>query len=241
MAASRPNQIRYNNKISKIREAIAREKLTFIDAVKSDIEKLLQRRSPEDIGDLKKSWRVVMSGRSKLAGKSIEKLSQARPIVIGISIESTSRHAVMQMFGWTAKPGQLLTGYKVGGKWRITRASRPIFNLTGRGAGRKRDRRKSRSFVTKGGPHKPDPNLAFDGGTHSIKSEIKRIIAKRLKDCRYLSQAVFASKDVASVWSGNNVRGRIAKWMEGTLNVELNSRATKGIKFGQGPASDGEE
>lgn len=232
---SKPNQIRYNNKIASIRLEIAKEKVMFIDAVKRDIEALLARRSPEDLGDLKRSWRVVITGRSKLAGHSLAKLSQARPITVGISIESTSRHAIMQMFGWNAKPGQLLTGYKVGGKWRITRASRPIFNFVENKRKRKRDRRKIRSFITKGGVHKPDPNLAYEGGPHSIKSEIKRIVARRLKDCKYLSNAVFASNDLAKVWSGNKARGRIAKWMEGTLDVELNSRATKGASGSYAP------
>jgi len=232
---SKPNQIRYNNKIASIRLEIAKEKLMFIDAVKRDIEALLARRSPEDLGDLKRSWRVVITGRSKLAGHSLTKLSQARPITVGISIESTSRHAIMQMFGWKAVPGQLLTGYKVGGKWRITRASRPIFNFVENKRKRKRDRRKVRSFITKGGVHKPDPNLAYEGGNHSIKSEIKRIVARRLKDCKYLSTAVFASNDLAKVWSSNRARGRIAKWMEGTLDVELNSRATKGASGGYAP------
>ena len=237
MGRSKPNQIRYNGKISAIRLEIGREKLAFVEAVKSDIEKLLERRSPEDIGDLKRSWRVVLTNKHKLAGRSLEKLTKAQPITIGISIESTSRHAIMQMFGWNAKPGQLLTGYKEGGKWRIVRASRPIFAVPEKKA---RERKRKReggltSFITRGGHHDPNPNLAFKGGSHSIKAEIKRIIARRLKECKYLGNVVFAENDVAKVWTGNKAVGRIAQWMQGTLSVELNSTAVDGISGSYSP------
>ena len=233
MATSRPNQIRYNDKISKLRVEIGREKTNFIEAVQRDIQSMLERRSPVDIGDLKKSWRVVITNKHKLAGHSLSKLSQSRPISLGISIESTSRHAIMQMFGWTAVRGQLLTGYKKSGKWRILRASRPMFGVNG-DSGRhrkpKKARGKIRTFVTKGGVNKPNSDLAFEGGSHSVKTEIKRIIARRLKECKYLGSVTFMSDDVAKVWTGNKAVGRIAQWMQGTLTVELNSTATFGLK-----------
>lgn len=229
MGVSKPNQIRYNRKISAIRAEITKEKLDFINAVQSDIERLLERRSPVDIGDLKKSWRVVITNKHKLSGHSIAKLSEARPITLGISIESTSRHAIMQMFGWKAAAGQLLTGYKKNGKWVIQQASRPIFQLTGRGRKKKRTHSKIHTFVTRGGVHKPNKDLAFDHGNNSIKSEILRIIKRRMKGCRFLGTATLGS---SSVWTSNKAVSRIRKWMEGTLDVELNSRAIKGIERG---------
>lgn len=238
MGRSKPNQIRYNDKISAIRVAINREKFTFIEAVRSDIQRLLERRSPEDIGDLKRSWRVVLTNKHKLAGRSLAKLTKAQPISVGISIESTARHAVMQMFGWNAKPGQLLTGFKEGSRWRIVRASRPIFAVPEKKAREKKRKREGglTSFITKGGHHEPDPNLAFEkSGGHSIKSEIKRIVARRLKECKYLSSAVFMEKDVANVWTENKAVGRIAQWMQGTLSVELNSMAVDGISGSYSP------
>lgn len=233
MARSKPNQVRYNDKISAIRVEINREKERFVANIKDDIQRLLERRSPEDIGDLKKSWRVTVTNKHKLAGHSLSKLQQARPISVGVSIESTSRHAPMQMFGWNAVPGQLLTGFKKRGKWQILRASRPMFNRVKNpdesGRPRRSKRTLIRSFITNGGYHKPDPNLAFtDSSGHSIKSEIKRIVARRLKECKYLASAQFLSgDDVAQVWTANKTVGRIAKWMAGTLNTELNSRATR--------------
>ena len=231
MGTSKPNQIRYNEKISRIRLEIKSEKENFIELVQRDIQDLLERRSPVDMGDLKRSWRVVITNKDKLKGNSLSALTQSRPITLGLSIESSSRHAVMQMFGWKAVPGQLLTGYKKGGKWRILRASRPLFKLFSEPRERKRkDRRKIRSFITRGGSHEPNKNLAFDKGSHSIKSEIKRIIARRLKECKYLGSVVFMNSNIANVSSENTVRGRISKWMAGELNVELNSTATKGLK-----------
>lgn len=227
MGVSKPNQIRYNRKISAIRNEINREKLDFINAVQSDIERLLERRSPVDIGDLKKSWRVVITNKHKLSGRSIAKLSEARPITLGISIESTSRHAIMQMFGWKAVPGQLLTGYKKNGKWIIQKASRPIFNLTGHGKKKKPSHSKIHTFVTQGGVHAPDKNLAYEKGNNSVKSEILRIIKRRMKGCRFLGSATLES---SSVWTSNKAVSRIRKWMDGNLDVELNSRATKWIK-----------
>lgn len=232
MGRSDSNQIKYNDKISALRLAIASEKMGFINAVQSDIERLLERRSPVDIGDLKKSWKVTVTGKSKLAGHSISKLSEARPITLGISIESTSRHAIMQMFGWKAAAGQLLTGYKKNGKWVIQQASRPIFQLTGRGRKKKRKQSKIKTFVTRGGIHKPNEDLAFEGGSHSIKAEISRIVNKRLKECKYLKGVTFTSSDIAMISTRNKAVSRIRKWMEGTLDVELNSRAVKGIKRG---------
>jgi hypothetical protein len=230
MGTSKPNQIRYNDKISKIRVAINQEKLHFVDAVQKDIQSLLERRSPVDMGDLKKSWRVVITNKHKLAGHSLAKLSQVRPISLGISVESTSRHAIMQMFGWEAKPGQLLTGYKKSGnKWHILRASRPIFKVSDSPKKRRTRKGRIRSFITRGGKHSPDSNLAFEGGAHSIKVEIKRIIARRLKECKYLGSVTFLTGDVAKFWTGNKVVGRIAQWMSGTLSVELNSVATAGL------------
>lgn len=229
------NQVRYNDKISKLRLAIATEKKTFIERVQADILKLLQSRSPVDIGKLKSSWRVTISNKHKLAGHSLSKLSEARPITLGISIESSSRHAPMQMFGWKQVPGQLLTGYKRGSKWLIRQASRPIFNVQSKtrqriSAAMKRGN-KMRSFVTMSNKfHKPDPNLAFTGGSHSISAEIKRIVARRLAECKYLSRATFvAGDDVAGVTTRNRTRNRIAKWMEGSITTELNSRATRGL------------
>ena len=228
MGRSKPNQVRYNDKISAIRVAINKEKEAFVEAIKSDIERLLERRSPTDIGDLKRSWRVTITKKHNLAGHSLSKLQQARPISIGVSIESTSRHAVMQMFGWKAVPGQLLTGFKKRGKWQILRASRPIFKPAENPVKRRRKRGLIRSFITKGGYHEPNPQLAFSDKTgHSIKAELKRIVARRLKECKYLSSAQFLSGDnVAQVWTANKTVGRIAKWMEGSLTTELNSRAT---------------
>lgn len=232
MGTSKPNQIRYNDKISKIRVAINQEKIRFVEAVQKDIQNLLTRRSPVDMGDLKRSWRVVITNKHKLAGHSLAKLSQTRPISLGISIESTSRHAIMQMFGWNAKPGQLLTGYKKSAnKWHILRASRPIFKVSEHPTKKRRVRKgRIRSFITKGGRHAPNKDLAFEGGAHAIKIEIKRIIARRLKECKYLSSVTFLTGDVAKVWTANKAVGRIAQWMSGTLSVELNSTATQGLQ-----------
>ena len=232
MGTSKPNQIKYNDKISKIRIEINREKIYFVEAIQRDIQNLLERRSPVDMGDLRKSWRVVITNKHKLAGHSLSKLQLARPISLGISVESTSRHAIMQMFGWNAVPGQLLTGYKKSAnKWHILRASRPMFSVS---SNPKRRRKRNphariRTFITKGGKHAPNSSLAFEGGSHSIKVEIQRIIARRLKECKYLGSVTFMTGDVAKFWTANKAVGRIAQWMAGTLNVELNSTATEGI------------
>lgn len=233
MGTSKPNQIRYNDKISKIRLAINQEKLHFVDLIQNDIQRLLERRSPVDMGDLKKSWRVLITNKHKLAGRSLSKLQESRPISIGISIESTSRQSVMQMFGWNAVPGQLLTGYKKSGnRWHILQASRPLFKVSDNPKKRKPRRGRIRNFITKGGKHKANPDLAFEGGSHSIKTEIKRIIARRLKECKYLGSVVFMKENIADVSTENRAVGRIAKWMAGTLNVELNSTATEGLNAG---------
>lgn len=224
---SKPNQIRYNAKISAIRVEINKEKLNFVEIVRQDIQRLLERRSPVDMGDLKKSWRVTITNKHKLAGNSLQKLQSARPITLGISIESTSRHAIAQMFGWNAVPGQLLTGYKKSGnRWHILQASHPIFKISDNPKHRVRPKHRISTFVTRGGKHKPNPDLAFDEGAHSIRTEIKRIVARRLKECKYLSSVVYIHDDLAKVWSLNKERNRIQKWMAGTLNVELNSTAT---------------
>lgn len=228
MAKSKPNQIRYNAKISGIRKEINKEKEEFIEGVRTDIQHLLERRSPSDLGDLKKSWIVRITNKDKLHGRSLADLTKVRTVTLGISVESTSRHAIMQMFGWNAVEGQLLTGYRYGKKWRILRASRPLFKRDTSVKPKKRKPQKGRikSFVTRGGKHAPDKNLAFEGGAHSIKTEIKRIVAVRLKKCKYLGRIIFISENVATVWTGNKTVGRIAKWMAGTLTTELNSRAT---------------
>ena len=233
MGTSKPNQIRYNDKISKIREAIRLEKSKFVETVQKDIQSLLERRSPVDMGDLKRSWIVTITNKHKLAGNSLSALSQSRPITLGISVESTSRHSIMQMYGWNAVPGQLLTGYKKSGnKWHILRASRPLFKVRGDSEGkrkRRRQRGKIKTFITRGGKHEPDKNLAYKGGSHSISVEIKRIITRRLKECKYLGSVTLATGEIAKFWTGNKESNRILKWVTGTLNVELNSTATEGI------------
>lgn len=237
MGTSKPNQIRYNAKISALFVEIKREKEDFLDKIKSDIEKLLERRSPKDEGNLKRSWRVTLSNKDKLVGHSLKALNTKRAVSVGISVESTSRHAPMQMFGWKAVPGQLLTGNLIGGKWRIYRASKPVFNPPADSPKRRRKRKRNgiRSFITRGGLHGPDKNLAFTGGPHSIKAEISRIISRRLKECKYIGSITFLTPDSAEFWTANKAESRIRQWMDRTLEFELDSRAIRGISGGYSP------
>ena len=238
MAESRPNQVRYNDKISAIRREIRDEKVWLAENIKSRVLALLKRRSPVDTGDLKRSWIITLRDKHKLSGRSLSTLRTPQGISIGIEVRSTSRHAVMQMFGWKAVGGQLLTAKKSpDGKLDVLMASRPMFKPAQRrrrNVGGKKPRGESINpnglftFVTSRRMMKPNKDLAYNGGAHSIEAEIKRTVSALLKRCKYISHATFMSSDkgIASILSTNNVRGRIEKWMDGTLDVELNSKAT---------------
>ena len=224
------NKVKYNDKIALIRAEINAEKSRLVgssSAISEDVRRLLERRSPVDIGDLKNSWKVEVSGKHHLAGSSISKLSEVRPIELKINIKSSSRHASYQMFGFKAVPGQLLTVTRYNGKLRVKMASRPIF---GKPSGRPRlvkpgKRKRVFNVVTRGGEHGPAKGLAITG-RNSISSEIKRIVTRHTKGLKYLK----VSDVQFTVTPAKKVVGRIQKWMEGSLSGELNSRATSKLR-----------
>lgn len=224
------NQVRYNDKISAVRREIQQEKRDYIQKCENDIKRLLERRSPTDTGRLKSEWGVEIEGKHKLAGRTLSAISQVREIHLRLVISSNARHAPMQMFGWHQSGHQLLTGRKRGGKWEIVKASKPnpIFSAI---AEKKKKRKKPNpfkyhSFVTTEKDLPPNKDLAWSGGSHSIRSEISRIFKRNADSLKYIKFS--GGFDLKEAITTNYVVSRIKKWMLGKVDKKtLDSKATK--------------
>lgn len=198
--------------------------------LESRIKNFLVEKSPVDTGDLKSGWKVEI--------KHLREHSKNRQRC-RVLISSNTRHAKLQMYGWNAVPGQLLTGYKMpNGKWHILKASKPrqkFLDLLSKAKhGRKKKRSplpngKVRSFITKGGQHFSKSRINYTKDKIGMKASIEKIISEVGKKHKLIVE-VFLPLDYNYGKESNMAKGRIRQWMRGTLGDKpLNSTATEGL------------